>query len=69
MLAQESFIKYSRKNNHNSTRVLLAKKKKATFFREAHITLVPISDKANTRKKNYRSTSFRNLVAKIPNEF
>lgn len=47
----------------------LPKKKKATFFHEAHITLVPISDKANTRKKNYRSTSFRNLVAKIPNEF
>lgn len=43
--------------------------KKGNIFHEVHISLVPISDKVNTRKKNYRSPSFRNLVAKIPNEF
>lgn len=69
MLAQEGFTKYSRKNDRNSARLLLAKKKKGNIFHEAHITLVPVCDKANTRKNNYRSTSFRNLVVKIPNEF
>lgn len=68
MLTQEGFTKYSRKNDRNSARLLLAKKK-GNIFHEAHITLMPISDKANIRKKNYRSTSFRNLVVKIPNEF
>lgn len=42
---------------------------KGDTVHDSSITLIPTSDEDNKGKKNYKSTSLRNLDAEIPNEY
>ena len=62
------FYKTLKELNHYQSSYKKKKKEEGmlpNWFYEARITVIPKSEKATTRKENYRPISLMNIVAKI----